>query len=172
VLVRLEIHRLGGIMKRQPIACLLILVALGSLPVWAAPAVTVPATPAGEVLSAWLAAANSGDRAKVQAFDDRYHDKTPVEYVLGWHEQFGGFDLLHIAKSSERSLSALLEGKDLEQAFILDVSLAAADPAEVESVKIHGVALPPEFAPARLTQATALAALQARVDMLAKQDRF
>jgi D-alanyl-D-alanine carboxypeptidase len=159
-------------MKRQPTMRFLVLAGLASVAVRAAPAVTIPGTPAGQVFSAWLVAANSGDRAQVQAFDDRYHDKTPAQYVVGWHDQFGGFNVLRIEKSSALSLSVLLEGKDIEQAFLLDLSLSAADPAAVESLKIPGVALPPELAPARMTQGAAVVAVQARADELAKQDRF
>jgi D-alanyl-D-alanine carboxypeptidase len=139
----------------------------------AAPAPTIPGTPAGEVFSAWLAAANSGDAGQVQAFKDRYHHKTPVQDILARREQSGGYELLRVEKSSERSLSALLKEKDSDQEFVLDLSVSAADPPAIESMQPRAVPiLPPEFAPARMTQSAALAALQARADELAMQGRF
>jgi hypothetical protein len=83
----------------------------------AAPLPTVPETPAGKVFSAWLAAANSGNAAEIQAFKDRYHHKTPVERILARREQSGGYKLLRVEKSSERSLSVLLKEKGLRSSI-------------------------------------------------------
>jgi len=46
---------------------------LGMATAWPQPA-TVPDTPAGHALQAWLEAFNSGDRARMQAYVARYRN--------------------------------------------------------------------------------------------------
>src|SRR6266849_6212606 len=60
---------------------------------------TIPDTPAGKVLRAWLDAFNSGDRAKVEAYIKTFESQQTVERMMGFHDQTGGFDLLAIESS-------------------------------------------------------------------------
>jgi hypothetical protein len=60
---------------------------------------TIPDTPAGKTLRAWLDAFNSGDRAKVEAYIKAYDPEQSVERMMGFHDQTGGFDLLAIESS-------------------------------------------------------------------------
>ena len=52
---------------------------------------TIPDTPAGRTLRAWLDAFNSGDRAKVEAYIKRFEPEQSVERMMGFHSQTGGF---------------------------------------------------------------------------------
>lgn len=61
--------------------------------------VTVPATPAGQTLRAWLDAFNSGDHAQVEAYVKTVDPSQSVDGMLGFHNQTGGFDLLSIESS-------------------------------------------------------------------------
>ena len=55
---------------------------------------TIPDTPAGKTLRAWLEAFNSGDRAKVEAYVKTYEPDQSPDGMLSFHDQTGGFDLL------------------------------------------------------------------------------
>src|SRR5204863_2818005 len=87
---------------------------------------TPPDTTAGHALAAWLEAVNSGDRAKVVAYDTAYAqtEKNP-ERLLELHESTGGFTLVRIEKSEPLTVTALLQ----EQASdtMLRFSLSVTD---------------------------------------------
>lgn len=61
--------------------------------------VTIPDTPAGRTLQAWLDAFNSGDRAKVEAYVTSTDPSNSVDGMLSFRSQTGGFDLLSIESS-------------------------------------------------------------------------
>src|SRR5439155_12947369 len=60
---------------------------------------TIPDTPAGKVLRAWLDAFNSGDRTKVETYIKTFEPQQSVERTMGFHDQTGGFELLGIESS-------------------------------------------------------------------------
>jgi retinol-binding protein 3 len=60
---------------------------------------TVPDTPAGHTLQAWLDAFNSGDRAKVEEYVKTVDKTQSVDGMMGFHSQTGGFDLIGIESS-------------------------------------------------------------------------
>src|ERR1700735_4059558 len=60
---------------------------------------TVPDTPAGHTLQAWLDAFNSGDRAKIETYVKTVAHSQSVDGMLSFRTQTGGFDLLSIESS-------------------------------------------------------------------------
>jgi len=60
---------------------------------------TIPDTPAGHTLQAWLDAFNSGDRARIQAYIAKYDPEKSVDTEVSFRNQTGGFELLGIDKS-------------------------------------------------------------------------
>jgi hypothetical protein len=60
---------------------------------------TVPDTPAGHTLQAWLDAFNSGDRAKVEEYVKTVDKTQNVDGMMSFHSQTGGFDLIGIESS-------------------------------------------------------------------------
>ena len=64
-----------------------------------AQSVTIPDTPAGHALSAWLDAFNSGDRAKLAAYIQQFDPSENVSGMQSFHDQTGGFDLISIDNS-------------------------------------------------------------------------
>ena len=73
--------------------------------------VTVPTTPAGTVLSAWLDAFNSGDRARLTDYLAKYEPdhKAAVDSLMNFRDQTGGFTLIRIEKSGPLHLEALVK---------------------------------------------------------------
>ena len=60
---------------------------------------TVPDTPAGHTLQAWLDAFNSGDRAKLETYVKTVEHSQSVDGMLSFRNQTGGFELLSIESS-------------------------------------------------------------------------
>src|SRR6267143_4109339 len=61
--------------------------------------VTVPDTPAGHTLQAWLAAFNSGDRARIETYVRTVDQSQSVDGMISFRNQTGGFELLSIESS-------------------------------------------------------------------------
>ena len=61
--------------------------------------VTVPDTPAGHTLQAWLAAFNSGDRARIETYVKTVDQSQSVDGMISFRDQTGGFELLSIESS-------------------------------------------------------------------------
>jgi hypothetical protein len=61
--------------------------------------VTVPDTPAGHTLQAWLDAFNSGDRARLETYVKTVDQSQSVDGMLSFRNQTGGFELRSIESS-------------------------------------------------------------------------
>src|ERR1700675_1799315 len=60
-----------------------------------------PDTPAGHALGSWLDAFNSGDSARIKAFDDVHVPSLTLDRAVGMREHSGGYELLSIGKSEK-----------------------------------------------------------------------
>jgi retinol-binding protein 3 len=60
---------------------------------------SVPDTPAGHTLQAWLDAFNSGDRARIEEYVKTVDKSQSVDGMMSFHSQTGGFDLIGIESS-------------------------------------------------------------------------
>jgi hypothetical protein len=67
----------------------------------AVPAPSIPDTPAGRALDAWLDAFNSGDRAKFESFEKAHAPWLTLVAEMGLRARTGGYDLLSIDKSDK-----------------------------------------------------------------------
>lgn len=61
----------------------------------------IPDTPAGRALRAWLAAFNSGDSARIKAFDDDHASWLSLDRATGLRERTGGYEVLTVDKSDQ-----------------------------------------------------------------------
>ena len=59
-----------------------------------------PDTPAGRTLKAWFEAFNSGDRARMEAYIQKFDPARPIDNQMNFRNQTGGFDLLSIERVS------------------------------------------------------------------------
>lgn len=102
---------------------------------------TIPDTPAGHALSAWLEAFNSGDRARIDAYVQEHDPKNSAELLMRFRNQTGGFDLLAI-RSSE-PLTIRFKVKERASATIALGALSIKD-AQLETVGNFSLsAIPP-----------------------------
>lgn len=100
----------------------------------------IPDTAAGQVLEAWLDAFNSGDRARIQAFVDQHGWPQPVESIVSFRSQTGGFELLSIERSEPQSIEFLVKERGSETRAIGRLALSG-DPPRVDEAGLR--AIPP-----------------------------
>ena len=125
--------------------------------------------PARLALEAWLEAFNTHDRARLEAFRDRYQPTFDVDGMLGFHVQTGGFRLLRHEPSAPGSAQALLQEAASDTVAQVTVTLAEGKPLALD---IEAVERPADLRIPRLDQAGAIAALAAQADAAAAEDAF
>jgi hypothetical protein len=102
---------------------------------------SVPDTPAGKALGAWLEAFNSGDRAKVEAYVKQYDPEKSPERMLAFHDQTGGFELLAIEGSEPLVIKFRVKEKASSTVGIGSIQVKDAQSGAVESFSLR--AIPP-----------------------------
>jgi D-alanyl-D-alanine carboxypeptidase len=134
---------------------------------------TVPATPAGRVLSAWLAAFNSGDLAALQAFDAAHRpDAPPISVTQRFRSDTGGFTLVRIERSAPTAVTALLEENDARRLARLELEVSDGATPVVVSSTLREAARTVDVPLARLSEAETISAVTAKIDDQLKADRF
>jgi len=92
---------------------------------------SVPDTPAGHALSAWLTAFNSGDRAGLESFIKTQASWLRLDSLMSWRAEVGGYDLLAIYGSDRTDVAVRLRAKATSGEEIARVTVTATDPAQV-----------------------------------------
>jgi hypothetical protein len=106
-----------------------------------AQAPAIPDTPAGQALRAWLEAFNSGDRARLKAYLQRYEPAKSVDDSLGFREKTGGFDLISIDKSDRAYIAFRVKEKSGDVTALGKISLNDGQPPQIATFSLR--ALPP-----------------------------
>ncbi len=132
----------------------------------------IPDTPMGHALGEYLSTFNAADRAGIAAFIAKYHRQRTVEETLDFRAQTGGLTLLKIETDTPQGVTAFVGEKESDAIYRFVVKIDPANPTGPWDIHIEGIPRPPEFAPPRLSEKDALAALAARADALASRDRF
>lgn len=100
-----------------------------------------PDTPAGRTLKAWLEAFNSGDRARIEAYIQKFDPSRPIDNQMSFRNQTGGFDLLSIGTSDRTHIEFRVKEKGGPTTAIGKFEVTDADPAQVLNFGVR--ALPP-----------------------------
>jgi CubicO group peptidase (beta-lactamase class C family) len=125
---------------------------------------SIPDTAAGKVLTAWLAAFNSGDAGQIITFDDKYRTQLPpLGQTLGLREQTGGFSLVSIEKSEPLLIEAVIDEKKSGTRSRLTLEVSSGERPKIVRMNI---------AVSRLTEAEAIEALTAQLEQAARSDQF
>lgn len=128
---------------------------------------TLPDTPAGRTLGAWLQAFNAADREALAAFDRRHGQLQPLDDTLGFRDYTGGLSLVAVGRSQPHELTVDVVERDGEMAPLrLSLRLDAAAPGTLLALDIDPQPI------ARLGQADALAGLASRAQALAEANQF
>lgn len=149
-------------------------------------ATPTPATPeapppaaapdAAQRFEEWLAAFNSADRAKIEAFRERGLGpdvpRPPVEDIVAFSEETGGFVVVEVEETGARKHTVLIKERGSEQYARAIVEIEADAPHRISSIGVRGIATPAKYAPPRLGEADALAALTAELDRLTEAGEF
>jgi hypothetical protein len=102
---------------------------------------TIPDTPAGRTLKAWLDAFNSGDRTKIETYVQTFDPKNSIERLLGFRSQTGGFDLVAIESSEPLLIKFRVKEKGSPTIAIGSMQVKDAQPPTVENFGLR--AIPP-----------------------------
>jgi hypothetical protein len=101
----------------------------------------IPDTPAGHTLQAWFDAFNSGDRARIQAYLARFDPARPLDGMMNFRQQTGGFDLLGIDANDRTHIEFRVKEKGGTTTAIGKMEVKDADPATVVNFGVR--AIPP-----------------------------
>jgi hypothetical protein len=101
--------------------------------------VTIPDTPAGRTVSAWLDAFNSSDRARLDDYYQKYEPSKHAEDFMGFRDRVGGFELLSIEKSGPNSIVFLLKERNSERRALAKFQVSNSDPPQVISAEVRGI---------------------------------
>jgi CubicO group peptidase (beta-lactamase class C family) len=134
---------------------------------------SAPTTPAGRVLSAWLAAFNAGDAAALQAFDAAHRPAAPP---LNLTERFrgdtGGFTLVRVEKSTPTAITALLEERDGRRLARLELEVTDDATPRVVSSTMRRAVRTADVPLVPLSEEQTISALTKAIDGQVAADRF
>lgn len=102
---------------------------------------TISDTPAGRVLAAWLEAFNSGDQARISAYQQEYEPAPglPLDAVMAFRARTGGFDLVGIHKSEQRHVEFLVKERASDARGIGRFDVTPSDPPKVTTSGIGAI---------------------------------
>jgi CubicO group peptidase (beta-lactamase class C family) len=132
-------------------------------------------TPVAEQLTKdWLVAFNSGDKAALEGFLEKYRpsDVPHVDGLLDFRSRTGGFDFEKLEESSPTHCAALLKEKNSDQFARMVIDVETEPPPKITKFELMAVPRPPEFAIPRLSQKDAIDALAKQLESEAAADRF
>lgn len=152
------------------LACCLPMLALAtSGPTTSAAPVHAAPADARAVLDAWLAAFNSGERTRMEAFRDRHQPKMDVDRLFAFRTETGGLTLIRYEPGEQNQARALVQEVDGETVARIEMERTPDGPVQL---RIHRIDRPDDLRIPRLRQAQAIEALVAKADTDAARDAF
>ena len=101
----------------------------------------IPDTPAGHALSAYLDALNSGDRAKIEAYIQKYEPRQNVDGMIGFRGETGGLDLISIDQSQPLKIKFHVRNRNDPTVGLGSLTIKDAQSGTVENLVLR--AIPP-----------------------------
>src|SRR6266581_144441 len=129
--------------------------------------VTVPDTPAGQQLAAWLAAFNRGDLEAYKAFLEKNYPShaQPADQAMAFREMTGGFDLKKVEPTtSDTQVTLLLQERNSDQFARLTLEVDSAEPHKIVGISLMAIPRPPEFPLPHLNESELIAAVRKKLD--------
>ena len=99
----------------------------------------IPDTPAGRTFKAWLEAFNSGDRAQLDAYYQKYQPAASADRDVPIRASSGGFDLVSVDKSERLHLEVQVKARSGEPTAIARLDVKDADPAQVATFTLRAI---------------------------------
>lgn len=139
-------------MARSIVRCLTLLLIFAASA--ASAQVSIPDTPAGQTLRAWLNAFNSGDAAVMEKYVKTIDPHESADRMMNFHDRTGGFDLLAIESSEPLHIRFRVKEKGSATTALGNLLVKDGQPPTVESFGLR--ALPPGVTPVNVTLDPAL----------------
>jgi retinol-binding protein 3 len=92
---------------------------------------TIPNTPAGQALRAFLDAFNSADSTRVAAFLSTYQVGFPFRNIFNFRQMTGGFDLLSVEVSEPRHIEYVMRHRNDPMTGYGTLDVAASNPKQI-----------------------------------------
>jgi Peptidase family S41/N-terminal domain of Peptidase_S41 in eukaryotic IRBP len=120
----------GGIVSTGPFLAALLAV----LPALSLADLSVPNTPAGHALDAWLDAFNSDDRARVEAYIKSYSPSSDPDSIAKWRADTGAYDLLEVRSNDKANVFFRVRARTTGVEEVGRLRVSEAEPAVVEEL--------------------------------------
>ena len=101
--------------------------------------VSIPDSPAGHTLKAWLDAFNSGDRAAVEKYLKTYDPERSLDNEMSFRGMTGGFTLTQILKSEPQRIEFMVKERNSDTIAIGKLELKSGEPGKVASFGLRAV---------------------------------
>ena len=101
--------------------------------------VSIPDTPAGHTLKAWLDAFNSGDRATEENYLKTYDPERSLDDEMRLRGMTGGFILMQILKSEPQRIEFMVKERSSDTVAIGKMEVKPGEPAKVASFGLRAV---------------------------------
>jgi len=133
------------------------------------------APPVAEKLTKdWLAAFNSGDKATLQAFLEKYRpsDVSHVDGLIDFYSRTGGFDFEKVEESTPTHCAALVKEKNSDQFARIVIDIEPDPRHKIAKFEMLAIPRPAEFAIPRMSQKDAVDALGKQLERDTQTDHF
>jgi CubicO group peptidase (beta-lactamase class C family) len=132
------------------------------------------AAPAERQFRAWLDAFNSGERVKLQTFDEKNYpeEAKEVDGLMRFRKMTGGFDVKKVEEAGPIKFSAIVKERESDQFAHVEIEVEAAEPHRITKMDLNAIETPAEFAQPRMSEEQAIAALRAEVERQVAADQF
>jgi len=139
-----------------------------------AEAAAARAQPSFHQFSAWLAAFNSGDRARYRQFlENNFPTRvSTLNQDMNFRDRTGGFELRKLEQGTATQVSGLVQERDSDQFARFTMEVESGEPHHIASLAVMAIPRPAAFPIPRLTQSEAVAAVKAKVEKNAAAGRF
>jgi hypothetical protein len=97
---------------------------------------SIPDTPAGRALSSWLDAFNSGNRPRIESFDEAHLIWWTLDKWMALRASTGGYKLLSITKSGRLWITFRAREKASPSQFIGSLVVRCSNPAFISELVI------------------------------------
>jgi len=101
--------------------------------------VSLPPSPAGQVMTSFLSAFNSADPHQLDEYVRRYDGTATVDELLAFSGSAGGFAVLSVRSSAPDHLKVILKGRSDGVTSFADLRLASTNPEKVKNLIIRAL---------------------------------
>jgi CubicO group peptidase (beta-lactamase class C family) len=123
-------------------------------------------------LSAWLAAFNSGDRARIRGFLETSYPSANVDAQLNFRDRTGGFEVRALEQATATTLIGLVQERESDTFARFTLVIEAESPHKITRFNLAVIQRPAEFALPRMSETEVVAALRAKLEKDVAADKF